>query len=222
MARILIAEDEPAIASFLERGLVAAGHTTISVADGREAAAIARDDAFDLLLLDLGLQTLDGLSVLRQIRSRGEQLPVIILTANDGLDATLAGFEGGANDYVTKPFRFEELLARVHIRLTEARSNGARGPDVIEVRGVALDRATRTVTGTNGRVELSAREFALADAFFSHAGQVMSREQLLSRVWGYDFDPGSNVVEVYVGYLRRKLPPDAIETVRGMGYRLRT
>jgi DNA-binding response OmpR family regulator len=222
MARILIAEDEPAIASFLERGLVAAGHTTISVADGREVAAIARDDAFDLLLLDLGLQTLDGLSVLRQIRSRGELLPVIILTANDGLDATLAGFEGGANDYVTKPFRFEELLARVHIRLTEARSGAARGPDVIEVRGVALDRATRTVAGISGRVELSAREFALADAFFSHAGQVMSREQLLSRVWGYDFDPGSNVVEVYVGYLRRKLPPDAIETVRGMGYRLRT
>jgi DNA-binding response OmpR family regulator len=222
MARILIAEDEPAIASFLERGLIAAGHTTIAVDDGREAAAIARDDAFDLLLLDLGLQSLDGLSVLRQIRARGEQLPVIILTANDALDTTLAGFEGGASDYVTKPFRFEELLARVTVRLAGAASGASRGPDTIEVRGVALDRGARVLVHDGRRAELSAREFALADAFFSHVGQVLSREQLLSRVWGYDFDPGSNVVEVYVGYLRRKLPAGSIETVRGMGYRLRS
>lgn len=222
MARILIAEDEPAIASFLERGLNAAGHTTMVVADGREAAALARDDAFDLLVLDLGLPSLDGLSALRQVRARGERLPVVILTANDGLDSTLAGFEGGANDYVTKPFRFEELLARVTVRLAEARNGSTNGPDVVEVAGVSLDRSARVVVSDGRRLELSAREFALADCFFSHPGQVLSREQLLSRVWGYDFDPGSNVVDVYVGYLRRKLPGESIETVRGMGYRLRT
>jgi two-component system, OmpR family, copper resistance phosphate regulon response regulator CusR len=220
MARILIAEDEPAIASFLERGLKAAGHTTMVVDDGRQAAAIARDDAFDLVLLDLGLPSLDGLSVLRQIRTRGDRLPVVILTANDGLDSTLAGFDGGANDYVTKPFRFEELLARVTLRLVDARVGS--GSDVVDVAGAILDRSARVLVIDDARLELSAREFALADCFFSHPGQVLSREQLLSRVWGYDFDPGSNVVDVYVGYLRRKLPTGSIETVRGMGYRLRT
>jgi DNA-binding response OmpR family regulator len=219
MARILIAEDEPAIASFLERGLGAAGHSTMVVADGRQAAAIARDDAFDLMLLDLGLPSLDGLSALRQIRARGDRLPVVILTANDDLQSTLAGFEGGANDYVTKPFRFEEILARVSLRLSEAR-HGA-GPDIIHSDDVVLDRSARALIVDGRRMELSAREFTLAECFFTHKGQVMSREQLLSRVWGYDFDSGSNVVDVYVGYLRRKLPDGAIETVRGMGYRLR-
>jgi DNA-binding response OmpR family regulator len=189
------------------------------VADGRQAAAIARDDAFDLMLLDLGLPSLDGLSALRQIRARGDRLPVVILTANDDLQSTLAGFEGGANDYVTKPFRFEEILARVTLRLSEAR-HGA-GPDIIESDDVVLDRSARALVVDGKRVELSAREFTLAECFFTHKGQVMSREQLLSRVWGYDFDSSSNVVDVYVGYLRRKLPEGAIETVRGMGYRLR-
>lgn len=219
MARILIAEDEPAIASFLERGLGASGHTTMVVTDGREAAAIARDDAFDLMLLDLALPSLDGLSVLRQIRARGDRLPVVILTANDGLTSTLSGFESGANDYVTKPFRFEELLARVSLRLSEA-GRGAE-PDVVHGDGVVLDRSARVLIVDGERLELSAREFTLAECFFTHPGQVMSREQLLSRVWGYDFDSGSNVVDVYVGYLRRKLPAGSIETVRGIGYRLR-
>jgi len=219
MARILIAEDESAIASFLERGLGAAGHSTMVVADGRQAAAIARDDAFDLMLLDLGLPSLDGLSALRQIRARGDRLPVVILTANDDLKSTLAGFEGGANDYVTKPFRFEEILARVSLRLSEARHS--EGPAIIHSDDVVLDRSARALIVDGKRMELSAREFTLAECFFTHKGQVMSREQLLSRVWGYDFDSGSNVVDVYVGYLRRKIPDGAIETVRGMGYRLR-
>ncbi|HYN33821.1 MAG TPA: response regulator transcription factor [Ilumatobacteraceae bacterium] len=219
MARILIAEDHDAIASFLERGLGAAGHSTMVVADGRQAAAIARDDTFDLMLLDLGLPSLDGLSALRQIRARGDRLPVVILTASDSLDSTLAGFEGGANDYVTKPFRFEELLARVSLRLSEAHRGSE--PDIIPGNGVLLDRSARMLIVDGARLELSAREFTLADCFFAHQGQVMSREQLLSRVWGYDFDSGSNVVDVYVGYLRRKLPRGSIETVRGMGYRLR-
>lgn len=220
MARILIIEDEPDIASFLQKGLTAAGHTTMVIGDGREAGAIARDDAFDLALLDLGLPGLDGMSVLRQIRARGEQMPVIILTARDELDSTLAGFEGGANDYVTKPFRFEEVLARVSVRLAEA-ARSDLGPSQIVVGDAALDVAARTLRAGDRTVELSAREFTLAETFFRHPGQVLSREQLLSRVWGYDFDPGSNVVDVYVGYLRKKLGTDALETVRGVGYRLR-
>ena len=220
MARILIIEDEPDIASFLEKGLTAAGHATMVIGDGREAGAIARDDAFDLALLDLGLPGLDGMSVLRQIRARGEQMPVIILTARDELDSTLAGFEGGANDYVTKPFRFEEVLARVSVRLAEAARSDV-GPSQIVVGDATLDIAARTLRVEQRTVELSAREFTLAETFFRHPGQVLSREQLLSRVWGYDFDPGSNVVDVYVGYLRKKLGTDALETVRGVGYRLR-
>ena len=221
MARILIVEDEEGIATFLEKGLIAAGHTTMVVGDGREGGALARDDAFDLVLLDLGLPGLDGMSVLRQIRARGERLPVIVLTARDDLDSTLAGFEGGANDYVTKPFRFEEIAARINVRLAEANSNSG-GPTRLEAGRAQLDLTARTLTVDGTVAELSAREFALAEAFFRHPGQVMTREQLLSRVWGYDFDPGSNVVDVYVGYLRKKMPAAQLETVRGAGYRLRT
>ncbi len=221
MARILIVEDEDGIAAFLEKGLAASGHTTMVVGDGREGGALARDDAFDLVLLDLGLPGLDGMSVLRQIRARGDRLPVIVLTARDDLDSTLAGFEGGANDYVTKPFRFEEIAARINVRLAEANST-ASGPTRLEAGTAELDLTSRTLTVGGVAAELSAREFALAEAFFRHPGQVMTREQLLSRVWGYDFDPGSNVVDVYVGYLRKKMPPKQLETVRGVGYRLRT
>lgn len=221
MARILIIEDESGIATFLEKGLAAAGHTTMVVGDGREGGAIARDDAFDLVLLDLGLPGLDGMSVLRQIRARGERLPVIVLTARDDLDSTLAGFEGGANDYVTKPFRFEEIAARINVRLAEATST-ASGPTLLQAGSAELDLTARTLTVDGTAAELSAREFALAEAFFRHPGQVMTREQLLSRVWGYDFDPGSNVVDVYVGYLRKKMPTGLLETVRGAGYRLRS
>lgn len=221
MARILIIEDEPDIASFLDKGLTAAGHTTMVVGDGREGGAMACDDAFDLALLDLGLPGLDGMSVLRQIRARGEILPVIVLTARDELDTTVASFEGGANDYVTKPFRFEEILARITVRLAEAARTETENRLV--VGDAVLDIAGRTLTVGDVVADLSAREFSLAETFFRHPGQVLSREQLLSRVWGYDFDPGSNVVDVYVGYLRKKLGgAGVLETVRGVGYRLRS
>ena len=219
MARILIAEDEARIASFLEKGLRANGYTTVTVDDGRTAAALARDDDFDLLVLDLGLPQMDGMEVLRHLRQRGNKMPVIILTARTEVGSTVDGFESGADDYVTKPFRFEELLARVRARLrveqgeqTTMRSAGA----------VSLDLRTRRATVGDRDVELTAREFALLETMLRHADQVLSREQLLSMVWGYDFDPGSNVVDVYVRYLRRKLGDDVIETVRGMGYRLPT
>jgi two-component system copper resistance phosphate regulon response regulator CusR len=218
MTRILIAEDEDRIVSFLEKGLRAGGYSTVAVATGPDALALARDDSFDLMVLDLGLPGLDGHAVLRAMRARGESMPVVILTARDSVDDTVAGLEGGADDYVTKPFRFEELVARIRLRLRDGSTNEAT---VLEAGDVALDLRSRRASVGDRVVELTAREFALAEVFLRHAGQVLSREQLLSHVWGYDFDPGSNVVDVYVRYLRRKLGDDVIETVRGMGYRLR-
>lgn len=218
MARILIAEDEPGIASFLEKGLKAAGYTTLVVEDGLTAAHAARDEDFDLVILDLGLPRRDGHEVLAEIRGRGERLPVIILTARTGVTDTVAGLEGGADDYVTKPFRFEELLARVKIRLRD-QSSEAQDTNVIESGDVAIDIRTRRARVGDKEMELSAKEYTMLETFLRHPGQVLSRQQLLSHVWGYDFDPGSNVVDVYVGYLRRKLGKERIETVRGMGYR---
>ncbi len=217
MSRILIAEDEPGISSFVRKGLEAAGFATLVVEDGRAAADAARDDDFDLMILDLGLPGMDGHEVLREIRRRGERLPVIILTARKGVGDTVAGLEGGADDYVTKPFRFAELLARVKARL---RDQGKVEQTVLEAGGVRLDLLSRRAEIGKKHAELSAREFMLAEIFMRHPNQVLSREQLLDHVWGYDFDPGSNVVDVSVGYLRRKLGKDLIQTVRGMGYRL--
>lgn len=216
MSRILIVEDEPGIASFLEKGLRAEGFTTMVVDDGDSAASIGRDEAFDLMILDLGLPGKDGREVLTEIRRRGEKMPVIILTARSGVQDTVSGLEGGADDYVTKPFSFQEILARVRVRL---RDTPAADTTVLEAGGISLDLRTRRVEVDGSAIDLSAREFVLAETLMQHPGQVLSREQLLSRVWGYDFDPGSNVVDVYVGYLRKKLGPDRIETVRGMGYR---
>jgi two-component system copper resistance phosphate regulon response regulator CusR len=217
MSRILIAEDEQRIASFIEKGLNASGYATQVVGDGREALTRARSGRFDLLILDLGLPGLDGLEVLQTLRGEAATIPVVILTARDTTSEVVAGLEGGADDYITKPFRFEELLARVRVRL---RGERAAEATVLHAGDVALDLRTRQAIVDGETVDLSAREFALAEVFFRHAGQVLSREQLLSYVWGYDFDPGSNVVDVYVGYLRRKLGRDRISSVRGMGYRL--
>ncbi len=217
MSRVLIAEDEPGIASFLEKGFRAEGFTTLVVEDGPTASHAARDEDFDIVILDLGLPGKDGHEVLAEIRGRGERLPVIILTARKETRDTVAGLEGGADDYVTKPFRFEELLARVRVRL---RDRGTSSVVELAVAGVTMDMRARKVRVGGREVELSAREFTLLETFMSHPDQVLSREQLLSRVWGFDFDGASNVVDVYVGYLRRKLGADAIETVRGMGYRM--
>jgi DNA-binding response OmpR family regulator len=216
--RILIAEDEERIASFIEKGLRANGFTTTVASDGHQAIALARSGDFDLLILDLGLPGRDGTDVLRELREWDRQTPVVILTARDGLTDKVAGLEAGADDYVTKPFRFEELLARVRVRLRDER---APEPTMLRAAGSALDLRTRRLLVGERSMELTAREFALAETFFRHAGQVLSREQLLSNVWGYDYDPGSNVVDVYVGYLRKKIGEDRIATIRGMGYQLK-
>lgn len=217
MTRVLIAEDEVRIASFLEKGLRANGFATTAVTDGAAAADLARDVDYDILVLDLGLPLKGGHEVLREIRDRGEQMPVIILTARDGVDNTIAGLEAGADDYITKPFVFDEFLARVRARLRGPRNQESLA---LEAGVLTLELRTRRAKVAGQIVELSAREFMLVETLARHPGQVLSRQQLLSRVWGYDFDPGSNIVDVYIGYLRKKLGHDLIETVRGMGYRL--
>lgn len=218
MSQILIIEDEERIGSFIAKGLRAAGFSPTVAGNGREGLMLAQTGDFELVVLDLGLPDLDGFEVLRRIREGHNTVPVIILTARTSVDDTVAGFERGADDYMPKPFRFEELLARVRRRLrTDA--NGA-DLSVLEHAGLSLDLRGRRASVDGREVDLSAREFALAEAFLRNPGQVLSREQLLSRVWGYDFDPSSNVVDVYVRYLRNKLGAERIETVRGMGYRL--
>jgi two-component system, OmpR family, copper resistance phosphate regulon response regulator CusR len=219
MKRILIVEDEPRISSFLEKGLKANGFAAAVVGSGEEALSLARVGEFDLMLLDIGLSDMDGFQVLEELRTRNRKLPVVILTARDSEHDTVSGLEGGADDYVTKPFRFEELVARIKVRLREERSPEVT---VLTAGDVSLNLRARKVTRGSKTVELSAREFALAEIFFRHPGQVLTREQLLSNVWGYDYDPGSNVVDVYVGYLRKKIGEDLIKTVRGAGYRLET
>jgi DNA-binding response OmpR family regulator len=215
--RILIAEDEERIASFIDKGLTAAGFATTVVADGASAYEHARSSQFDLLVLDLGLPVRDGLTVLRQLRADRVEVPVIILTARDAVTDRVAGLEGGADDYMSKPFAFAELLARVRLRL---RTPGQSEPTVLRYGTLALDLRTRYAHVDGQSVELTAREFTLAEMLLRHPGQVLSREQLLGHVWGLDFDPGSNIVDVYIRYLRRKLGAERIETVRGMGYRL--
>ena len=220
MSRILVAEDNERLASFLEKGLRASGFTTTVVGDGVNASALARDEDFDLLILDLGLPRKDGLEVLRDLRAGGQRLPVIVLTARGDPHERVEGLESGADDYLPKPFHFEELVARIKARLRD--DNSAAGEETqLRVGHVALDLRTRWASVKGDTVELSAREFELLRTFLQHPNQVLSREQLLSGVWGYDYDPGSNVVDVYVGYLRRKLGASRLETVRGVGYRFR-
>ncbi|MFH9073282.1 response regulator transcription factor [Streptomyces alboflavus] len=218
MSRVLIVEDEERIASFVDKGLRANGFTTTIVCDGDAAYDYALTGGFDLILLDIGLPGRDGFTVLRELREARVSAPVIVLTARDSVRDTVAGLEGGADDWMTKPFRFEELLARVRLRLRTA----ARAPEVTVLRSgeVTLDLRTRRARSGERTVDLTAREFVLLELFLRHPGQVLSREQILSHVWGYDFDPGSNIVDVYVRALRKKLGAERVETVRGMGYRL--
>jgi DNA-binding response OmpR family regulator len=214
----LIVEDEPRISSFVEKGLKAAGYPCTVSADGAEGLALALTGQFDLVLLDIGLPTLDGYDVLRRLRLSDQSTPVIMLTARNSVEDTVVSLDSGASDYLAKPFKFDELMARIRIRIRDRAL-----PATTELRrgDISLDTRTRRAKVGTRSVELSPREFALAEELLKHPDQVLSREQLLSRVWGYDFDPGSNVVDVYIRYLRGKFGSDSIETVRGAGYRLK-
>jgi DNA-binding response OmpR family regulator len=215
--KLLVIEDEPRIAAFLVKGLRAQGYVVEHVDSGAAGLEHVARGRPDLVLLDLRLPDMDGLEVLRQLRRHAERLPVLILTARGEVDDRVRGLDLGADDYVTKPFAFDELLARVRARL---RALGTEEDAVLRAGGIELDLRTRRARSRGRDADLAAREFALLETFLRHPGQVLSRAQLLSQVWGFDYDPSTNIVDVYVGYLRRKLGESAIETVRGMGYRL--
>ena len=221
--RVLLIEDERTLAGFIEQTLRAEGHAVTVCHDGPAGEAAALTGDYALVLLDLTLPGKDGLEVLSEIRRRQPDLPVIALTARAAIEQRVEGLDRGANDYVTKPFAFEELLARVRSQL---RSPGQRESSVLEAAGIRMDLRTRRVERDRREVQLTAREFELLAYLLHHPDQVLSREQILNAVWGFDFDPGTKVLEVYVGYLRRKLGADddgadPIETVRNVGYRLR-
>lgn len=218
MTTILIVEDEQRIAAFVAKGLRSAGFVPEIYSTGSEAVEAALQGRGALMLLDVGLPDIDGFEVLEQIRGQGVAMPVIMLTARSSVADRVAGLEGGADDYVPKPFSFEELLARVRLRLRE--DTVTAGSMALEHGELILDLKTRRARVGQEWVDLSAREFTLLETFMRNAGQVLSREQLLSAVWGIDFDGASNVVDVYLSYLRQKIGKDHFETVRGMGYRL--
>ena len=217
--KILVIEDEARILSFLARGLEAEGYRVEGASDGREGLARAVQDEWDLVLLDLMLPGLNGLDVLDALHRSRPELPVLILSARADLPTKLRGFELGASDYVAKPVALDELLARVRVQLRRSRIDD----DGATLRGgrLVLDLARRQARLDDAVCELSDREFRLLHHLVLHVGEVISRERLLAEVWGYTFEPGSNVVEVCVRRLRKKLGPDApIETVRHAGYRL--
>jgi len=216
MTRILIVDDEPHIVSMVSRVLAAEGHESVACDDGPAGLERALRGDIDLVILDVGLPTMDGFEVLRHLRADGATVPVIMLTARSSARDAVDGLDAGASDYVPKPFSLAELMARVRSRLRERTGTIVM---VLTQGDVSLDLLARRTTVAGREVDLSAREFALAEQFLRHPGEVLTRETLLSRIWGLDFDPGSNVVDVYVRYLRAKLGAEHIVTVRGEGYR---
>ena len=215
--KLLVVEDEARIAAFLEKGLTANGYAVEWASTGAEGLRLGIASDVALVILDLKLPDLDGLEVLAGLRERGAMIPVLILSARGEVDDRVRGLDLGADDYLPKPFAFTELLARVRARLRP----GPTGAGMLRAGGVYLDVLTRAVTAGGRTVSLSDREFSLMRAFVSHPRQVLSRPELLAMAWDMDFDPRTNLVDVYVGYLRRKLGETVIETVRGAGYRLR-
>jgi DNA-binding response OmpR family regulator len=218
--RILIVEDEPSIVRFLERGLAAHGHQLVDAESGEDGVVLAADETIDFVLLDISLPGIDGHEVLRRIRATRPHLPVLMLTARDDLQNKVSALDAGADDYLTKPFAFEELLAR--IRALTRRADQPRSAQ-IEIGDLWIDLLSRRARRGQRPLELSSREFALLEYFMRRPGQVLSREQILSAIWDYAFEPGSNVVDVYIRYLRRKIDrpgePSLITTIRGAGYR---
>lgn len=221
--RLLLVEDEAALAQVIVRRLKDAGYAVDWVADGEEALSYAQAVPYDGLILDQLLPRRDGLSVLRELRRRGDKAPVLVLTALDALEDKVKGLDAGADDYLTKPFAFEELLARVRA-LLRRRGEPCDGP-VLRVADLALDTTTHKVTRAGQEIYLTAKEYAVLEYLMRHPDQVLSRAQIAEHVWDYDFTGLSNVVDVYIRYLRRKVDgpayePKLIQTVRGVGYRL--
>ena len=217
--KLLVVEDEERIASFLGKGLTAHGYAVEWASTGAEALRLGAGPDIALVILDLKLPDLDGFEVLAGLREQGVRVPVLVLSARAHVEDRVRGFELGADDYLAKPFAFEELLARVRARL---RSGPAADPGALWTGDISLDVLTRAATIAGRTVSLSEREFSLLRAFVGHPRQVLSRRELLAMAWGMNFDPRTNLVDVYVGYLRRKIGEPVIETVRGAGYRLRT
>jgi DNA-binding response OmpR family regulator len=222
--RILVVEDERKVAAFVRQGLVEEGHAVEVAADGEAALeAVAEGPPFDLVVLDVMLPKRGGLDVLRSLRALRVQTPVLLLTARDGVADKVAGLDAGADDYLAKPFAFEEFLARVRALLRRGR--GGAEP-VLRLADLSLDPATRAVLRGRRRITLTAREYALLEYFLRNAGRVLTRPMITQHVWGMDWDPQSNIVDVYVGYLRRKVDADGeprlVQTVRGAGYMLAT
>ena len=216
--KLLVVEDEQRVASFLVKGLRANGYGVEWVSTGRDALRRSVDADVCMVILDLGLPDLDGLEVLESLRKRGATVPVLVLSARGRVNDRVKGLDLGADDYLAKPFAFEELLARIRANL-RPRADVSAG--VLRAGGISVDQVRHEATVGGRTFSLSAREFALLQAFVGHPSQVLSRQELLSMAWDMDFDPGTNLVDVYVGYLRRKLGDALIETVRGSGYRLR-
>jgi heavy metal response regulator len=219
--RILVVEDEKKVASFIQRGLEAEHHQVDVAHDGEAGLAGALDGDYDLLVLDVMLPKRDGFSVLRELRARRRQVPVLLLTARTAVSDKVAGLDGGADDYLTKPFEVAELLARVRALLRR----GSTAPAVLSAADLRLDPATRQVTRGGRSIDLTAREYALLEFFLRNPGRVLSRALIAQHVWGVSFDTFTNVIDVYVNYLRRKVDADfdrkLIHTVRGAGYVLR-
>lgn len=220
MTRVLIIEDEERISAFISKGLKVAEIDSLAVRSAAEGFLALRAGQFDVVVLDIGLPDEDGLSLLKRIRAAGNPVPVIVLTARTSIDDTVASLEGGADDYMAKPFAFAELLARIKLRVRTEEQAGNMQTSTLVNGPLRLELLTRRFFVDGAEIELSTREFDLAHFFMENVDLVLSREQLLARVWGYDFDPGSNVVDVYVRYLRNKIGTQWFSTVRGVGYRM--
>jgi two-component system OmpR family response regulator len=216
--RVLVVEDEIKMCRLLERGLREEGYAVDLATTGEEAVWLGRENPYDAIVLDVMLPDTDGFDVCRRFRGQGTWSPVLMLTARDAVRDRVAGLDAGADDYLTKPFSFSELLARLRALL---RRGGTERPVLLRAGGLTMDPATRRVDRDGEPVDLTAKEFALLEYFLRHPGEVLSRTRLIEHVWDFAYEGDSNVVDVYVGYLRRKTGTDAIETVRGAGYRLR-
>ncbi len=218
--KVLIVEDDPAVRQSLERSLEFEGYTVVTAADGLEALTAAREQRPDAVILDLGLPKLDGLSVCRKLRGAGNSVPILVLTAREATTDRVTGLDAGADDYLPKPFALEELLARLRALLRRTVPGDA--DTVLAVEDLQLDTLTREVTRAGQALTLTRTEYELLQLLMLHPRQVLTRMQILQEVWGYDFDPGSNTLEVYIGYLRRKTEeggrPRLLHTVRGVGY----